>query len=300
MRRKFISIIVATMALAMFQKATFADFNAEEFARNFNESVAILPGSNEARRVMSLYHWPVEWRLLDAYAPSTSGEVDPSRPWDIGTFYYMSSSGYDPGAFYYGDDIYFSSFVLNSAPSTLYEYRATLSYDNGATRTSDGRAINLGIVYLYTQYATGVYGVLDDYRASEFNRALQLLLTGTFSSEWFDNWYLSVMIEMSLPFYWLIEYDLNYTSYPTWIDNDYAVYVMNLSQIDYDRLPELYPPIPYLPVGDVLYLVRRDNGGGSDGVPEPATLLLWTGIGLGMVGAARYRKRRTLSVGDQS
>ena len=296
MYKKTIALFLVVMAFALFQKVTIAEFNSGQFAASFGqESVILLPGgSGEVKKViMSLYHYPVEPSLLDAYAPSTTGEIDPSRPWDIGMFHSMGASGYVRDAYYYGDDIYFSSFVLTSTPSYLYEYRATLSYDNGATRTSGGTAINLGVAYLYSRYATGdlsIYDYTNNSTAAEFNEALQFLLgNGSSGTTWTSNRFLNHLVtESGNSSVWLQQYDLN-TTYPAWVDNDYAVYVMNLSQIDYDRLPELYPPIPYLPVGDVLYLVRRDSIGG---VPEPATVFLWTCMSVGLFGAARHRRKR--------
>ena len=280
------------MSFAALRSTALADFDAYLLAQNFGTQNFIVSGSGPPQQVIYVDSGNFS-SSIGAYDSRVAGMVDPSHPWDIGVFYTMGGSGYTLGGTLYGDDIYFSSFALNPVTAQNYEYFGSLNYDNGATRTSDGKAINLGIVYLYTEYVTyGLHGYDYDNHstAAALNEAFQLLLSGSITAaQWQNNPFLSHLVtEPGGAWVWLTEYNLNET-YPSWVDNNYAVYVMNLSQIDYGRLPELYPLIPTLPTGDVLYLVKRDDGGSSD-VPEPATLLAWSAIGLGLIAVRRRRK----------
>jgi len=284
------------MSFAMLRNAALADFNAGQFAQNFGSQSFIVSGADPAQQVIYVGAGNFS-SSVGAYNPIVAGMIDPSRPGDdIGRFNSMGGSGYVlGGGTIYGDDTFFSSFALNPVSAQNYEYFGRLNYDIGATRTSNGSAINLGIVYLYTKFATNSlygYDYTNHSNAGTLNEAFQLLLSGSITNaQWQNNQFLSHLVtELGGPTVWLMQYDLNETNYPG-LGNNYAVYVMNLSQIDYDRLPGSYPLIHHLPTGDMLFLVGRDSGSTSD-VPEPATLFAWSVIGLGLFGASRYRKRR--------
>ncbi len=290
MRNSLIGLSAALLSLAVIQGIALADFNAGDFARNFNSfnygGNTYTPGfiMRGAGPVLKVTDVSANGFNLDinAYSSSLAGQVDPMRAgYDVGAFTTrMGSSG-----FFYGDDLYFSSFALTSTPATLTEYVGKLSYDGGATRATNGKAINLGIAYLYTKYATGAlsnYDYANNSTAAELQSALQLLLNGGITSEqWATNRFLGHLVgETGNAGIWTTQYDLNNTSYP-WLDGTYAVYVMNLNGSGSQ--------------GDVLYLVKR--GGGSSDVPEPATLISWTVLGLGLFGAARRRRKHDRIMG---
>ena len=297
MNKKLMMLATASVVLILLQNAALADFDAGQFAHNFGTQHFTVRGPGPPQQVIYVDSGNFS-SSIGAYDSRVAGMVDPDHPWwfigpEIDGFYVIGGSGYSSvkeGTIFF-DDIYFSSFALNPVTAQNYQYFGKLDYSNGATRTSDGNAINLGIVYLYTEYATyGLHGYDYDNHstAAALNEAFQLLLSGSITTaQWQNNPFLRHLVtESGDSSVWLTQYNLNET-YPNWVDNNYAVYVMNLSQIDYDRLPELYPLIPTLPTGDVLYLVSRNSG-----VPEPATFISWAVIGLGLFGTARHRKRR--------
>jgi len=295
MYKKMIVLFLVAMSFAMLQRAAMAEFDPGQFAQNFNSFQSggntyapsfILRGSGPAFNVtdVSAYGFHLN---IGAYSSNRAGYVDPNRvgvfPNDVGIF----TDWRGLQRYYYADDLYFSSFVLGSAPPTLISYTGRLSYDNGATRTSNGTAINLGIFYLYARYATNTFGPLSAADINEFNTAIQLLLSGSIPpTQWETNQFLSHLVaELGSGSVWRMEYDLN-TEYPfLWYEpfKDYAVFVMNLTQSG---------PSGEYSVGDVLYLVKRDDVGGTSGVPEPASLLAWSAIGLGLFGAAHRRRKQ--------
>jgi hypothetical protein len=302
MYKKTVGLFVTAMIFAVLQNAAWAAFDAELFVQNFNtfrnasgaayRPAFILRGSGPVYSVTDVSA-DIFNLNIDAYSPNRAGYVDPRLanqfPNDVGMFTtLMGGTG-----FYFADDLYFSSFALgalNTQP--LYECIGQLSYNGGATKTSDGKAINLGIVYLYTQYATGTLYGYNDSKAATLNDAFQLLLSGNITTQqWEGNEFLShLATELGHPSVWLTEYNLN-TPYPSWVDNGYAVYVMNLTQLVLDwSSGGSEPEIRWDSVGDMLYLVKRD--GGTSDVPEPATLFAWSVLGLGLYGAARHRKKR--------
>ena len=287
MYKKIIALLALSLVIVLPQKYVCADFNAATFAQNFNNFRPgytpnfIAQGSGPQLQVIDVSANGFNLNL-GSYSPNLAGYVDPLRanmsPNDIGTF----TSLLNQTSYFYADDLYFSSFSLTSTPASRQEFIGKLNYDSGATRTSSGQAINLGIVYLYQKYATGTlygYDYAANSTAAELQVAMQLLLSGSITTEqWETNSFLSHLVtELGGSGVWLTQYDLNET-YPAWLDNNYAVYVMNLTTMNGSA-------------GDVLYMVRRDSAGGN-GVPEPTTLFLWTGIGLGLAGITRHRAKR--------
>lgn len=299
MNKKIIGLLSATIVFVMLQTSARADFNPAQFAQNFNTFNGnyhpgfIAQGTGPAINVIDVSARGFDLNL-SGYASDRAGMVDPSRPWDIGMFRtLMGGTGY-----YFGNDLYFSSFSLTSTLPQNQEFRGSLSYDNGLTRLSDGTPVTIGLAYLYTKYATGAYNNWNDALMAELYEAMRFLAgRGSSETTWFSNGVLSSMItETALPGLWMTSYNLN-TEYPAWVDNNYAIYAMNLeqSQLVFDANGNA--STVWTSAGDVLYLVRRDGGGTDPGtepgtVPEPGTLLAWSIIGLGMFGAARLRKKR--------
>ena len=306
MNKKIIGLLSATMVVFLSQTAAWADFNPGQYAEDFSRNGLIPYGSNTSGRIRIIDIWQHydASNNYDAYAPSTFGYLDPNwerySEYDMGLFVPMWFN--DSSGTFWRNDYYFSTFSLTSNIPTggYYETRGTLSYDNGATRTSDGTAINLGVVYLYTQYATGKlygYDYVNNSNAAELNEAFQFLMgNGSSDTTWTSNRFLDHLVtEPGSSGTWLMPYDLT-TEYPAWVDNNYAVYVMNLERprfvFDPDNM-QAPPTTVWDSIADVLYLVQRDSVAAVvDPVPEPATLLLWSAIGLGMFEATRFRKKR--------
>jgi len=305
MYKKLIVVFLVAMSFATMRSAAFADFDAGQFASNFN--LFVNTGGSPRTPLFYMRESGPVFQATDvsdygfnlnvgAYSPHLAGMVDPALYADygpdiiVGTFTSQSGSTW----YYYNDDLYFSSFALGSTSWLPYETVGQLNYSNGATRTSNGTAINLGTAYLYAKYATGAMGTLNTAAINELNTAFQVLLSGNITAQWTTNPFLGLLLDESGGVIedWLIQYDLNFSS-NSWLDNNYAVYVMNLTQFVLDWSGGgSEPEMRWDSVGDVLYLVRRDNGGTS-AVPEPTTLFAWSVIGFGLLGAARHRKRQT-------
>ncbi|MDR1491798.1 MAG: PEP-CTERM sorting domain-containing protein [Planctomycetaceae bacterium] len=297
---KKLFILLAISALSLGGNTVLADFDAEQYARTFGSYNLFLrtstsnngdPSTNLVQVVS-----PTGWRTLiggqdtlDTYNTEkrTVGLLDPMRApygYDIGMYGNISGEG----CYFFADDYYFSSFVLNSSPHHQ-EMRGTLNYSDGLTKTSDGKALNVGIAYLYMKYATGTLGGYDyasDSNAHALNDAFQMLLNNDLSGGYENEFLRDMILNASDPSTWLTPYNVN-DVYP--YIGDYAVYVMNL--YEFIVLPE-YEYYGYVPTGgDILYLARRiDNVGGAE-TPEPATLLFWSLGGLTLCGVAWRRKR---------
>lgn len=317
MSKKLFFLLTVSLVFFMSQKITLADFNADTFARGYSGTLIVEQSGSPAHRIIDYNQHYTNSDSYDAYTSETSGLLRPeysSPPYYdavrvVGMFVTLTNEG----GMLWSDDFYFRSFLITPTPSPIYmshrldtldptatyEAFTKLSYDNGATRTSDGTAINLGIVYLYTQYALGTlygYDYANNSTAAELDEALQFLLgKGGSGTSWTSNQFLEHLVtESGNPGVWLTQYDLNAT-YPSWVDNDYAVYVMNLTRYDFSGFldPDYHPDsIPLgAAAGDILYLVKRDNTPSST-VPEPASLIPLTFLGMGIFAAARHRKKR--------
>lgn len=185
---------------------------------------------------------------------------------------------------------YIRSFCIEPSQIMTSIYNGKLNYNSatGQTKNSEGKALNIGVAYLYSQFAAGT---LADYRymetenngsgsnrgadAAYLKLAIQQLLGYQGSPEWGTNAFLGQLLQINSDRnYWLSSYDPN--QYYDVI-GDYAVFAMNV----------------YTSGGvgrqDFLYVTKTDNGNGGD-VPEPATILLWSLGGLGAT-AASWRKR---------
>ena len=203
---------------------------------------------------------------------------------------------------------------------------ATLSYFNGnsTVRASDGYAVSVGAALLYKQYATGEFASnLYNYASVSQRTADTTLLLSTLRSlltptpghfsegslDWTGNKFLAYLLTVNNDKdFWTGKY--NPGQYYNVI-GDYAIFVMNLSLYTETCQGGQF--------NDFLYIAKADygnsggggdngggngNGGGGDngggngngggsGVPEPATLLLWSLGSLGAFGMNRYRRTST-------
>jgi hypothetical protein len=169
---------------------------------------------------------------------------------------------------------------------------ATLNYDGNSTRLAipltNNAPLPVGAAYLYMMYATGQFdtGMFDYYDSAQ--RLLDSsTLTGTFhyltvggsaSWDWETNKFLKHLLDINGDqTYWTDAYNPNQRYDEI---GDYAVFVVNIV----DNANGQYK-------SDRLYVVGADYSSGNNGVPEPATLLLWTLGGIGVMGTNSYRKR---------
>ena len=165
---------------------------------------------------------------------------------------------------------------------------AKLSYNatTGTTTTTSGTALTFGAAYLYSKFALGGLVITEEI-AYDFYTALNTL-TGTFpASNWDTNDLLRELrvIEANTD-YWTRSYNpgLIYSAI-----GNYSIFVMNTTDL------------MGLESQDTLYIARSTGPTappwGDDppiigGVPEPATLLLWTLGGLGFAGTSWAKKRK--------
>ena len=181
----------------------------------------------------------------------------------------------------------------------LNPYPFTDSYV-GYSQTNEGVYLTLGAAYLYKQFATGeLPETFTDVTsrnnlANALRAAMQIIVTDPtnianmyyyVNYDWDSNPYTAALLaENPSKEYWLQHYD------NTWRYNeigDYCVFVVN-----FDAASNTYS----IPKGDTLYIaegtVFRNTDDPQPGVPEPATLLLWTLGGMGLAGSTWFRKRR--------
>ena len=190
----------------------------------------------------------------------------------------------------------FNSFCIEpNVPTVAASGTARLNYSGGnSSRTdSDGKAVSVGTALLYQQYATGAFNSsLYNYANTAQRTADSDMLTRTLrylmapQSEpplsWTNNKYLAYLLTInSNQDYWTGVYD------PSRRYNeigDFAVFVMNIRNTS------------GTPSQDFLYIARVDYSNGGQ-VPEPATMLLWSIGGIGLVGTwARQRRMKKLTV----
>jgi hypothetical protein len=286
-RHKIFQRILPVVLLAMLPTLVLADltpleirnqFNAMNVNRGYvfemyNDQYYAIPPSSGEMRLLNLY--PNQMPDTSAYNV------------DMGT----------AGAF--GERGYFQTFCVT--PEIIMdvgtETAGKLNYDGTYTKTTAtaangyvGETLTFGAAYLYKQFASGEldYAYLGA-NSQRTNDAIALqdmiwYLQGKpilGSDSIMDNKYYAYLNDTlsGTGFDMFAAYDLN-ANYGNLMD-DYKVFVMNTSVATSARMPGTQPR------QDVLYVVRD----GSDVVPEPASILLWTLGGLGAAGAA-YRKRR--------
>ena len=178
---------------------------------------------------------------------------------------------------------------------TAQKGTATLNYNaaKGTTYNASGDILTVGAAWLFAQYARGIlpgYDETDLYDGDSvdmFYDALTVLMSGTnkekvdfFSTS--DNIFSVVMRDAGEVYGytvadWISTYDMRdrYDGI-----GDFAVFVMSIKGTNGKGYQ------------DFLYLAPADYGSGGGGVPEPATLLLWTLGCMGLSSTSWVRKRR--------
>jgi len=191
------------------------------------------------------------------------------------------------------------SFGVENSGLLNYGGRNVAPFGDGTTRTKMGARLNLGVAYLYKEFAAGTLrGYEYTYGDTRIDTAVILqdtiwLLMGrqdkmvnSANANWSTNDFLQELLRVNnSQSYWVNSiYDLNATY---GFMDDYKVFVMNVTT---SMIMQLSGDSTSLQQ-DVLYVIRD---GGGNGVPEPASLLLWTLGSIGVAGVA-YRKRRMKS-----
>ena len=185
-----------------------------------------------------------------------------------------------------------------SAYGTGEYYSGKLSYGsnstfNTANNPQKSHSLSVGSAYLYTQYIVG--DLSQQFTDVEVGDALRYLMgyrgggtgdpdlglkiNGWTNTENNKVLYYLLSINSSKE-YWTSTYDPN--SYYTEIGN-YSVFVLNVLAQPGNRYTQ-----------DLLYLANAADpyNEGTGGVPEPATVLLWTLGGMGLAGSSWARQRR--------
>ena len=217
----------------------------------------------------------------------TSAYVEAEPIITTGTETIVVDNKIDP---YTYDTLYYSTFCI--APNVNIMYGASaeikLNYVNGKSTTSDNHVLSLGAATLYARFASGTltpyhygYSATDVAERATSAVALRdairfLIGAGTAGDISGTNVFVKYLLnENSDLTHWTSIYDPNELYSEV---GDYAVFVMNVTQNGSPAQDLLYvskiivsPPPP--PV-----------------VPEPATVLIWSLGGLGMVCTA-WRKR---------
>ena len=188
----------------------------------------------------------------------------------------------------------FNSFCIEpNATSVLGSGLARLNYSGNSTSVdSDGKSVSVGTALLYKLYATGEFASnLYDYsnttQRTQDSAALtqvlrNLMVPGSISqSDWNTNKYLQHLLSINAnQSFWTQVYDPGRLYGEI---GNYAVFVMNITNTTGTGGFQ-----------DFLYIARADYGG-SNGVPEPATMLLWTLGSIGTLFGGYYRKRNKIA-----
>ena len=207
------------------------------------------------------------------------------------------------------DKIYITTFRCTRKDPDLRNGIAWLSYNDGKTYDKSTQALTLGTAYLYSKFVQGApdlklvpnatTGALE-FDATKFRAAIQELYeNGSKFVEgyWMENEYLSYLLDITpgvnARTYWTSAYDM-LTDYSGIGFGDYYVFVL----LAYDFTPDspnefasmLYAA-PMKPFSDPPPDDDDPVDPPDSGVPEPATLLLWTLGGLGLGGTSWLRRR---------
>ena len=189
-----------------------------------------------------------------------------------------------------GADFNFQTFCVT--PEVLMGFttllNGKLNYESDQTRTSNSKALTLGVAWLYKEFAAGTLtGYNYNYGANRVASALLLqdaiwFLMGVnptymdnAGTDWTNNIFLQSLVNM--PGYdWTATYDpaSNYGG----LMGDSKVFVLNVRDADNSSVVRQ----------DALYVVRY----GDSSVPEPASLLLWALGSMGAFGVAYHQRRK--------
>jgi hypothetical protein len=239
---------------------------------------------------------------------SDSGKVDVSAYHSrLGGVYYINNNFQNPSnnncfvTFMYPPAGMVTTF--NGPAVLMYnETKATTFYYNSSNRE---QSLWLGVACLYAQFALGNFGTSStsnpSFKADEFRDAIEYLYYNDRYDidTWTGNQYLKYLVAKAREVqnnpllsvdacaaYWLREYNL-LTQYDFSIMGNLSVFLVQIAEMDGGTV------IDY---SYALYAVRlvpdeSDDPPPQPGVPEPATVLLWTLGCLGLGGMSRLRRR---------
>jgi len=198
---------------------------------------------------------------------------------------------------------FITTFRCTRSEATKEDGYAWLSYENGKTYYGNdfGKVyLTLGAAFLYAQFVQGNLRTLEllggnefEFDAAAFRQALDELHKESSNSDglWESNMYLSQLLSLTpsgsgiVPKdYWCADYNL-LEDYSEIGFGDYYIFVLRVYDDD-PEFPNEWAGMLYA----ALKSEKRDDP--PTGVPEPATLLLWTlgGLGLGGIFWLRHRK----------
>jgi hypothetical protein len=284
MKKQFWIPITAVVMLAVASASAFADLTAAQIVSHFNSQngntgLNFTYTANTTGYTGSLfYHGPFT---------STGQQVDISGY----TPYYVSVAA--RGGVNGSGQNYFMSLcvepnVTNTAPSSG---TARLNYNasTGQTQTSSGVYLSVGGAFLYRLFAQGI---LNENANQELAKAIHLLNSAAQGTD---------VITGSTNVFLLNLLNYNSSNRSFWTQNysaltDYSSLVRNNTGTIVG-MGEYYVYVLTTNNGatfqDSLYIANRTtyNDDGFNDVPEPATLLIWSLGGMGLVGSW-VRKRR--------
>jgi len=220
-------------------------------------------------------------------------------------FQRLTSTGSSPDLSVYhpttgGSDFFLTFGVQPNNTNVGSSGIAKLSYNAsaGTTTNKDGVALSYGAAYLYSRYADGGLLVMEGGMANDFSTALNVL-NGTIAAgnNWSSNSFLYQLRTMqSNTDYWTRAYNpgLIYSDAYSSMGN-VSVFILQLNDQSGNASQQ-----------DVLYIARSTGPAAPpwdpnqpptpSGVPEPATLLLWTLGCLGLTGTSWVRNRRMMKL----
>ena len=259
-KQLWILLVVALLAVAG-SGSVFADLNAIDIRDTFNAK------NNDQG-----------FRFSHVFTPNSLRKLTTFPGYDKVDF-----SAYVDGLT--GGENYFTTVCVQ--PDVNYDSGwGHLDYNplDGKSRTSQGHVLSVGAALLYKQYATGELRVTTETEVIAFYTAIRVLMGEQIVNNWANNEFLKSLAlsrgdaEDQID-YWYTPYDP-----AQYYDDigDYCVFVMqvtDLSGVDKQDFLYIAPATP------------------PDDVPEPATVLIWTLGGMGLVGSwMRQRRTKKLSL----
>jgi len=290
MNKQFWIPVVAVLIFTASSMSAFAELNAGTLVNTFN-------GMNGGAG----FHFTFRtWGT----GTNTTGQIETQAGYttngnvNIGA-YTANSSGTTTGS------NWFRSFCVT--PEILISggnYIGTLDWKAGTgvnagkmiSQTSDGKTLSLGAAYLYMLYATSNDGIVlgQSFNAGALSQAINVLNGGNFSypdvsgwpgvTTWNDNIYLNALLgKLNDTSYWTQAYDARQNDYGVAQMGNYSVFVMRVkdsSGVEKQNFLYIAEATPII-----------------SGVPEPATMLLWSLGGMGLVGSwVRQRRLKKLAI----